>query len=597
MTVQQDRFAIDDLAAHDLPDGTVVARNRRTGAQMTLPGEIFNVLTHCHVFRTMEEHIAHVAGPGARGREREIRNILQTVINGGMALSAAAIAARLEPQQGGPVDDRPVAAIITCERPQALSRLLASMQESCELEGVECLVVVDDSRSRESLAANHDAIAAARPLLESAGLKAIQHFTPAAAATLVDRLVDALPEHETGIRFLLDRRGREDAVTTGITRNLAQVVGAGLPLLVFDDDVLCHTMDPPEQSTGVEFAASQRGCRFYVADADWADRRSQSQPCPVQAHMKTLGSTLAVSLSTLGCGRPLPEAFEHATPGFARRLEPGNRVLVTQCGSYGDPGSGGNEWIALLPAEERAQLGTIAGDIRLAEEKRNCWLGRNRPVFEPRANMSQLTGLDNRQYLPPYFPLFRGQDRSFGAMAEFLHPQGIAADLPFALPHLPTPRRSWREGFHGFKLPFSLQQFLNDHVTTLLHSCGARDAGNRNEWLATMFLDLAVSPTERIIEITAGHWTQQRIDWLTRLSQAAEESAGTAGHVADYLRSVLSELRSAGVPQFSAASLKGPPDDLAGDAVLEYWRGAWRDFAAGLRAWPAVREAADEILN
>lgn len=592
-----ERFAIDDVAAHDLPDGTVVARNRRTGAQMPLPGEVFNAITHCDAFRTMDEHIAHLAGPQARGREGEIRQILQAVIKGGLMLSAGAITARLVPRAGEPPGEPPVAAIITCERPEALSRLLASFAERCDLEPLERLVVVDDSRSEESLAANRAAVDEARKALGARGLAKVRHFAPDDASAMVQALVTRLPGHESGIRFLLDRADREKVVTTGISRNFAQLLSVGHPLLVFDDDVLCTVMDPPEKQGNVEFSARQRGCRFYASDEEWQEQRSEDLTCPLRRHMQTLGSPLDASLSALGVGRPGPSALEFANPGFAGRLQPECRVLISQCGSYGDPGSAGNEWTALLPAEARAQLGSLTIDITSAEEYRNCWLGRSRPVFEPRANMSQLTGFDNREYLPPYYPLFRGQDRNFGAMTEFLYPDALAVDLPFGLPHLPTPRRSWREGHRGFSLPFTLQHFLNDFVTGHIKSCGATDLDQRNGWLAMLYDDLADSPRERIMEIASAYWTQKRIDWMKRLSEAMQESAGRPDALGTFVNGAMNQLRAQGNTHFDSIELKGPPDDLTGEAVLEYWRSAWRDFAAGLRAWPAIRQLAPEVLT
>ncbi|MDX1556439.1 MAG: hypothetical protein R3212_10470, partial [Xanthomonadales bacterium] len=154
------------------------------------------------------------------------------------------------------------------------------------------------------------------------------------------------------------------------------------------------------------------------------------------------------------------------------------------------------------------------------------------------------------------------------------------------------PRRSWKEGYRGFKLPFSLQHFLNSHVTGMVDACGARQVSNRNEWLATMFHDLADSPADRILDLAAGQWTRQRFDWLTRLTKALDETAGADGHLANFMSAAIHELRNVGVPAFSPDALKGPPDHLRGEAVLDFWRAAWRDFAAGLRAWPEIREVA-----
>lgn len=592
-----DRFAIDDLAGHDLPDGTVVARNRRTGAQMPLPGEVFNAISHCDAFRTMDEQIAHLAGPNARGREGEIRKILQSVIDGGLMLSAARIAAQLEPRESKANPESAVGAIITCDRPEALSRLLRSIEENCDPARLDALWVIDDSRNKESRAANRNAIESMDSGIVSGGSGAVRHFAPDDAKSLCDALAKRLPEHADAVRFLLDRQGRKDHVTTGISRNLAQLLAAGRTHVVFDDDVLCQAMAPPESQSGVEFSAVQRPCHFYASRNDWQEYADSEQPCPVTRHLQVLGSDLAGALDTLGQPAPTPNAFEFTTPGFAGRLSADSRILISQSGTYGDPGSGGNEWVALLPAEARAELSAIAGDPRNSKVERHCWLGRTRPAFEPRANMSQLTGIDNREYLPPYFPLFRGQDRAFGAMTEFIHPQSLAADLPFALPHLPVPPRTWAECPHGFSLPFSISQFLNDFVTGEVRHCGATDPLARNAWLAMLYADLAESPRDRIVELTAGHWTQQRIDWLTKLSEALAPSDGQPAALADYLQQLVHELQASGARDFTAVEFRGPPDDLRGDPVLEWWREGWRNFSAGIRAWPQIREAARDIVT
>lgn len=595
--VVEDRFAIDDLAGHDLPDGTIVARNRRSGAQMPLPGEVFNAISYCDAFRTMDGHIAHLAGPNARGREEEIRQILQSVIDGGLMLSAAAICSRLEPRAGEPAPRSAVGAVITCERPDALARLLASMQEHCDPERLERIVVIDDSRSETSLSANRDAIETARAGFESRGFSAPEHFSPQDTSALTTALADRLPEHADAVRFLLDRTGREGEVTTGIARNLAQLHAVGRPLVVFDDDVVCTVLEPPERTAGVEFSSTQRGCRFYASDADWPRADDDQRQCPVGRHLQALGLSLAGSLAALGQSRPEPDAFEHAKPGFARRLAPDGEVLISQCGGYGDPGSGGNEWVALLPPGARAELAAIAGDIETTDQLRNCWLGRSRPVFEPHANMSQLTGFDNRSYLPPYFPLFRGQDRAFGAMTEFLHPRGLAVDLPFALPHLPIPPRSWGEFHRGFSLPFTLAHFLTEYVTGQVGSCGARKVVNRNQWLAMLYADLADSPDDRIIELTAAHWTQQRIDWLSKLAEALNAPGAQPPPLNDYLRKLMQKLQASAIRDFNTVEFKGSPDHLRGEDNLAWWRSAWRDFGAGLRAWPEIRTTAREILS
>ena len=595
--MQGDRFVIDDVVGHDLPDGTTLARNRRTGAQIVLPAEVFNAITYCDSFRTMEAQIAHLAGPAAQGREGEIQQILQTVINGGLMLSASAIGAALMPRSGEAVAESAVVAIITCDRPQALARLLDSMGTHCGLDKIEHIVVVDDSRHESSLADNRRVIEEANNTLGSRLTRGVRHFTPNDASDLVEALCVRLPQHESGIRFLLDRQRRTTEVTTGISRNLAQLLAVGRPLLVFDDDVLCTVTNPPESTDGVEFSARQRECRFYASDSAWQGLSSNASECPIERHMQALGSSLPTCLTNLGQDTPSPSSFNYSSADFARRLRPESRVLISQCGSYGDPGSAGNEWIVLLPPENRAQLAEFTQDIGTSGDDRNCWLGRSRPVFEPRANMSQLTGLDNRCYLPPYFPLFRGQDRAFGAMVEFMYPNNLTVDLPFALPHLPIPRRNWKDSNRGVPLPFSLKHFLNDYVIGNVMRCGAQQVGHRNEWLAMLYQDLADSPQSRLLEITADHWAQRRIDWMSKLVQALDVSSASTPPMSGFLNQALRQVQTASIENLQQAELQGPPTVADKNGVLPYWRSAWRDFSAGLRAWPGVRDTAKEVVS
>ena len=134
--------------------------------------------------------------------------------------------AEIDEQQRALADDL----IVETTRPE----LLAACEGLARFKRPRRVVVVDDSRRESSLAANQQAVEKAGEALRSRGLKGIRHFTPEDAAVLADSLTQRLPQHESGIRFLLDRRGREAEVTTGITRSIAQLLSTGHPLLVFD---------------------------------------------------------------------------------------------------------------------------------------------------------------------------------------------------------------------------------------------------------------------------------------------------------------------------------------------------------------------------
>src|SRR5687768_5719305 len=57
--------------------------------------------------------------------------------------------------------------------------------------------------------------------------------------------------------------------------------------------------------------------------------------------------------------------------------------------------------------------------------------------------MTTHLSFDNRVILPPFFPLFRGQDLTFGQLLRLAMPSALIAHLPYAVRHIPMePRRA-----------------------------------------------------------------------------------------------------------------------------------------------------------
>ena len=56
--------------------------------------------------------------------------------------------------------------------------------------------------------------------------------------------------------------------------------------------------------------------------------------------------------------------------------------------------------------------------------------------------MATVLGLDNREMLPPFFPVLRNQDGLFGVALRTCVPAGYIGHLPFAVVHAPSERRA-----------------------------------------------------------------------------------------------------------------------------------------------------------
>ena len=130
-------------------------------------------------------------------------------------------------------------------------------------------------------------------------------------------------------------------------------------------------------------------------------------------------------------------------------------ILMTQCGSWGDPGTSDSRWIFYLPHSSLTRLLGEHPDIATVAGSRSCWHGYRGPVISKLGTLSQLTGLDHRELLPPYFPAGRGEDILFGAMLHRMHPSAAIFNEDWAISHSPLERRDNRAKLEPICSPLS----------------------------------------------------------------------------------------------------------------------------------------------
>ena len=593
---EQELFALDQLSEVEQPDGAILARNPRTGREMVLPLEVLNAMSYCSDFRSMDEHVAMLMEgnePDA-GKADAIRSVVKSVHAGGLTVSAKDICEQLTPDKAAsPIEEKPVVVVITWERPQALERLLGSIVANCDLEGVERCFVVDDSRSRENRSRNQQVTqAAARQTSIS-----IHYHGSDESRELMDELIRRLPQYEEEIRFLVDRERWKDQWTAGIARNYSHLLSLGKPVIVIDDDALCEVYEAPFREQGIEFSRRQREATFYANDDEWRAEPAAEKRDPIARHMQCLGLTVPQALRVIGMDKLEQAALRHTQPTFARRLNKHSRVLITECGSMGDPGTGGIQWLATMSADSRDRLMQNEGRLQQAQDQRHCWLGRTHPVFEPNANISQLTGFDNRGFLPPYFPIIRGQDRLFGVTTSFIFPDSVTLDYPWAVPHLPIPARTWSEQQNDFSVSSKFPGWLTSQVVSRKDLCTAEATESRLEFLARSFTELAESPDQVLLGLYVDDWNERRDKLLEDLQQNIRESAAQSKEWQDYLQNAFRQVQSSSLGEPRISELRGQVGELNGSALVNFWREAWLNFGRSLLAWSDIRQAARHIVE
>lgn len=579
-------FAVAMLGEFHLGGAAMLARNPANGRRMTLAAEVLNALTHCTSFRTLDEHVASLmeGSDGAAERARAIRALMQSVRDGGLTLSAGDLCRELAPAADAPgAPEPPVVAIITCDRSAALQRLLQSLGEACDLGQAHRCYVVDDSRAPEQRHNNRELthrFAAATPC-------PVDYFGADEARQLCDALSRRLPRLEQAIRFLADRERWTDFISTGVTRNLAQLLSVGRPLIVFDDDAVCRLYAPDYAQQGFEISAGRRQALFFEGVESQEACRIRDGADAVRRLNQCLGLTLPEALAAMGARRLEQQALRHADSGFAAQLHRHSRILVTECGTFGDPGTQDYAWLGALPEES---LRRIAGDPRQAElavRHSECWLGVGRTSFVPTANFSQVTGFDNRDFLPPYFPFERGQDRVFGETVRFLFPGSVALVHPWAVLHQRVAGAGRAQALQRRWNPGGFPGFLTYAPLERAGACHAGEVPARLASLAASFADLGHSPPATLLRLHAEQRLRDQGQRLEGLRRSLELSAGASPAWAGWLEQGLQKTR--------AEIDREPAMPANGEEILGLWQTAWRSFAQGLEAWPAIRAAAAEL--
>jgi len=212
--------------------------------------------------------------------------------------------------------------------------------------------------------------------------------------------------------------------------------------------------------------------------------------------------------------------------------------------------------------------------------------------------MSQITGLDNRQLLPPYFPILRGQDRLFGRMLDFVFPTSVCLDYPWAVPHLPMPEREWALKHLDFTPKPDFPMFFVDQALDYKAVCRSTSPVDRLDVLASLFRDLAGTPTQTLVNLQRDKSLATGADMLNRLDGLLASSASAPVDWQNYLRNGITQLNK-GLEAISRDSfpIKGSVGQLEGEDLVVFWRQCWTGFANALDAWPEIRQAASELVE
>ena len=419
---------------------TVTLHNSRNNQSMLVQTEVAHALSFCAPFRSMDAHLERIlaAMPPLRDNLGDARNILTSIRDAGFLEPAEAAWQRLcvdvTPHESTPAR----VFILTCDRPEALKRLLDNLCCRPIDPAIESLWVIDDSKRAESLERNAEVIGAIKGRIPVP----VHHVDAAMQQVLNNHLLTSAPQHQSSLSFLLDANRWLGRPTYGRARNVSLLLSVGFRALVLDDDILLQAIAPPRATRGLKLdSARGREATFYASFEALAKHALDTNQDPLTQLLGNVGQSLGnLMLNSLAA----PVDLAGWDGELLSRYGSKSPVLLNQCGSWGDPGTGDASWIFFLPEQSIKSLISSEQPLEQLIAVRANWMGYRGPTLSAYGSLSQLTGFDHRTLLPPYFPAGRGEDALFGIMLQRVQPNSLVLSEGWAIRHEPLDNRANR---------------------------------------------------------------------------------------------------------------------------------------------------------
>jgi len=574
------------------PSGAVILHKLRGDRRVMVQPNVAEALRQCGPFRTIEAHTRRIieSSPLLKEHAEHTHLTLQGLADGGIFESSDACWQRLT--QGDNLRYQQSACrlfVLTCDRPASLDRLLFALRELPLPFPIEGVWIVDDSRNGENIKENAAII---ERQAEGVGVP-VAHVDLTFRQDLIQHLKSALPEYRHCVDWFLERSVWGAQPTYGLARNLALLLSVGKRALMLDDDIIPQAIAPPLAAKNLAFATpNEREAHFYTSREALSEH---ALPLP--------DSPMSMMLDALG--QPLPALIaQHLTDHtklvgtdgeLLTRHGQASRVLISQCGSWGDPGAANGTWIINLPVSSIKKLLKQSDDLQGMLSVRSHWHGYRGPALTHYGTLSQLTGLDHSVTLPPYLPAGRGEDLLFGIMTQRLHPDCAVWNEGWAIRHENSEDRKCRSAMS----PLSARSGLSLLADFLGHeprdqwglSPAVRLTGlaHQVQSLATMELGALENIVREELVRKRGSLLTQCIDHLRELGTMADLPGAPAWQA--FLEQSRDQLvKELQTPEPNPlAKLEGVAQD---HASIQRLRACGEQFGDGLEAWLSICEAA-----
>jgi len=579
----EEEWVLSPHTQHQLSLDKVLIRSQLSDASHVVTHDVYQALTLCDRFKTLEAHASYIVknAPALKDHESNVVSVLKQIADQGLFISKTRFIAGLsgtqeEASQIGPIKKF---YIRTCDRPDALRRLITDLADTAADASV---TIIDNSRNPENVQWN----------MEIAGSTDFEcrYFGHREQQQYIEQLIELCPGHSSAIRFLLDSDEHENVTTPGLPLNFILLLSIGSRFLLMDDDITLDAHTSPDADDRLQLSSQGRKSTLLPNDIVWQQFPSLEIAQGLQQINRLLGSTLGEWIQQQDV--PGTDISGLASADLTSINEQSSIVIAT-CGTLGDPGSNSNYWVfdqdidtlKLLPAKQQEYEALLTD--------RNAWVGSTGLSLQPRYALmtTTITAIDNTQLIPPTTPAYRNEDYLLGSLIQFIHPASLKADMPWAVPHLPQPRRQWEQQSTQHVKQTGIIQFLANSLVQHGSFSTSRLPASRLETASAILDDLATADQRKLAGLYKSYITERRIQLANRHQQTLKNIEGLNEFLERDLKSSIARNSQASVDQAEWAIYDlGEADTL--QTQLSQVQALAASLSEGLKAWPDLREAA-----
>jgi len=405
-----------------------------TGQTLPIPEATRLCMNLCQNFQTMPEHVAYICKALQLPQQewKRIAGYLKDLIRKGLLFAEDDFYAQIRPTHRKP---RPISsiAIVTANRVERCMKALRGLADNTlEHSRTVTFRLMDDSLSPETQSRYRDELMSCSSELgfnvRYAGRKEKEAYVSQLAKLGID---------PGTARFALLGEDNDGLGTFGANRNCVLLDTLGEYALNVDDDVVCTSTLHPHDSSQLRICGHlfPRDVWFFRERQEVLDQLPWSSLDILREHEQLLGASVGDLLlkyrtdSTVA----LDDTCNHILMGVLRGDA---TVSMTIGGVAGD--SGGHSSLLLLNS-----LGTTKANLLASRSAYDTAMSSREVLAVAKGyTISHVPfcqtlniGLDNCDVLPPFFPIARGEDVTFGFTATHCFSGCFVGHLPVALLH------------------------------------------------------------------------------------------------------------------------------------------------------------------